>query len=116
MDVFPVNFTKPVRVDFFGDEIEDIRVFDPTSQRTLESITEVRISSIRQDESSEREGEVFRHVGGQYSGFFPNLKMQYMATRLLSMKLTIRQRQKQISLYLGSELMLPETFFSVQRN
>ena len=64
MDVFPVNFTKPVRVDFFGDEIEDIRVFDPTSQRTLESITEVQISSIRQDESSEREGEVFRHVGG----------------------------------------------------
>jgi len=32
LDVYPVSHDRPVRIDFFGDEIESIRPFDPTSQ------------------------------------------------------------------------------------
>ncbi|MDR0876077.1 MAG: transcription-repair coupling factor [Clostridiales Family XIII bacterium] len=32
IDVFPVNTDEPIRIDFFGDEIESIRTFDPLSQ------------------------------------------------------------------------------------
>ena len=34
VDVYPVNANGPVRIDFFGDEIETIRSFDPTTQRS----------------------------------------------------------------------------------
>lgn len=42
IDVYPVTATKPYRLDFFGDEIESIKEFDPVTQRsgaTVESIT-----------------------------------------------------------------------------
>jgi transcription-repair coupling factor (superfamily II helicase) len=34
IDVYPVTATEPYRLDFFGDEIEDIRAFDPVTQRS----------------------------------------------------------------------------------
>ena len=37
LDVFPGGFEEPVRLDFFGDELENIRSFDPMSQRSQES-------------------------------------------------------------------------------
>ncbi|MGD8624371.1 MAG: transcription-repair coupling factor, partial [Anaerolineae bacterium] len=34
VDVFPPNLLRPVRIELFGDEIDSLRVFDPTTQRT----------------------------------------------------------------------------------
>ena len=34
LDVFPAGGGEPLRIDFFGDEIEGIRAFDPLSQRS----------------------------------------------------------------------------------
>ncbi len=34
VDVFPLNAEDPLRVDFFGDEVESIRVFDAVTQRS----------------------------------------------------------------------------------
>jgi transcription-repair coupling factor (superfamily II helicase) len=34
VDVFPPGLDMPVRLDFFGDDLEGIRTFDPTSQRS----------------------------------------------------------------------------------
>jgi len=34
LDVFPAGEAAPVRVDFFGDEIESIKKFDPETQRS----------------------------------------------------------------------------------
>ena len=42
IDVYPVTASRPYRLDFFGDEIESIREFDPVTQRsgaTVESIS-----------------------------------------------------------------------------
>ena len=42
IDVYPVTASQPCRLDFFGDQIEDIRVLDPVTQRSggrLEQIT-----------------------------------------------------------------------------
>jgi len=36
LDMFPPGHDHPVRLDFFGDEIESIRTFDPVTQRSLE--------------------------------------------------------------------------------
>ncbi|MCC7206989.1 MAG: transcription-repair coupling factor [Anaerolineae bacterium] len=34
VDVFPISAAAPVRLEFFGDEIESLRAFDPASQRS----------------------------------------------------------------------------------
>ncbi len=38
VDVFSYAATHPVRIDFFGDEVESIRIFDTDSQRSLETV------------------------------------------------------------------------------
>ena len=35
VDVFPPSLALPIRVEFFGDEIDSMRSFDPTDQRTV---------------------------------------------------------------------------------
>lgn len=35
VDLFSYHNDKPFRVDFFGDEVESIRIFDPNTQRTI---------------------------------------------------------------------------------
>ena len=40
VDVFPPSAPLPVRIEFFGDEIDSLRAFDPTDQRTVGSLEE----------------------------------------------------------------------------
>lgn len=41
LDAFPAGADKPVRIDFFGDDVEGIRTFDPEDQRTIGDTPEV---------------------------------------------------------------------------
>ncbi len=43
VDVFPATGREPVRIEFFGDEIEAIRAFSPFTQRTLHGLDEAVI-------------------------------------------------------------------------
>ena len=38
LDIFPTGSRWPIRVDFFGDEIDSLRYFDPETQLTLQHI------------------------------------------------------------------------------
>jgi len=38
VDVFPTTGREPIRIDFFGDEIEAIRAFSPFTQRALRDV------------------------------------------------------------------------------
>jgi transcription-repair coupling factor (superfamily II helicase) len=38
IDIFPVSAELPVRLEWFGDEIERLREFDPATQRSLDAI------------------------------------------------------------------------------
>ena len=42
-DVFPMGAETPLRVDLFDDEIEVIREFDPDTQRSGDSLKQVRL-------------------------------------------------------------------------
>ncbi len=35
IDIFPPDFEKPLRIELFGDEIDRLRHFDPSTQRTI---------------------------------------------------------------------------------
>ncbi|HET7205180.1 MAG TPA: transcription-repair coupling factor [Terriglobales bacterium] len=41
LDVYSPEADRPVRIEFFGDEIESIRKFDPATQRSSNSVDEV---------------------------------------------------------------------------
>jgi len=43
VDVFPPGAEYPVRLDFFGDDIESIRRFEPHSQRSIDRLTRVTL-------------------------------------------------------------------------
>ena len=43
LDVFPPNQRYPCRVEFFDTEVDSLRLFDPTTQRSVETISEIRI-------------------------------------------------------------------------
>jgi transcription-repair coupling factor (superfamily II helicase) len=43
LDVFPAENARPLRIEFFGDEIESIRRFDVESQRSVVKIEEARV-------------------------------------------------------------------------
>jgi transcription-repair coupling factor (superfamily II helicase) len=43
LDLFPPGAEFPVRIDFFGDEIDAIRSFDPHSQRSYDRLREIRL-------------------------------------------------------------------------
>lgn len=43
LDLFPMGSHHPFRLDFFDDEIEDIRIFDPENQRSKDKINEINL-------------------------------------------------------------------------
>ncbi len=46
VDVFPPDAEDPVRIEFFGDEIESLRQFDAESQRTVEKHEHVDLAIV----------------------------------------------------------------------
>jgi len=48
MDIFPMGSNTPYRIDLFDDEIEQLRIFDPESQRTVDKVEEIRILPARE--------------------------------------------------------------------
>ncbi len=48
LDIWATAETQPVRLDFFGDEIETIRRFDPASQRTVEKLDSILVTPARE--------------------------------------------------------------------
>ncbi len=48
LDIWPPADSSPCRIEFFGDEIETLRCFDPASQRTISREQAVRIAPARE--------------------------------------------------------------------
>ena len=46
IDIFPPALDDPIRLDFFGDELESIRAFDVETQRTTEKLKAVHLAPV----------------------------------------------------------------------
>ena len=55
MDVFPYSFDRPYRIEFFGDEVDSIRMFNVETQTSESEINECRIPGI-QDSTTGKSG------------------------------------------------------------
>lgn len=60
IDLFPMGSDNPYRIDFFDDEIDTIRTFDPETQRTIDDIGEICLLPAHEFPTSEAAIEDFR--------------------------------------------------------
>ena len=44
IDVFPIDSDNPIRIEFFDDEIESIRSFDPETQKSISTLSDIEIN------------------------------------------------------------------------
>jgi transcription-repair coupling factor (superfamily II helicase) len=65
VDVFPSTGREPLRIEFFGDEIEQVRAFSPFTQRALHAVPEAVIypASERRRDLVDAGGELAEHLG-----------------------------------------------------
>jgi len=68
VDVYPVAAEWPVRIEYFGDEVDTLRTFDPSTQRTIAALEQVRIIPAR-----EALPELMPQVGRHLSAWFASL-------------------------------------------
>ncbi|MDP1809170.1 MAG: transcription-repair coupling factor [Actinomycetota bacterium] len=68
VDIFPSQASSPVRLDYFGDEIESIKTFDVASQRSTGSLTDIYIGSSREFRLDTKATERVMAAGGLLSG------------------------------------------------
>lgn len=59
LDVYPINSNKPVRIEWFDDEIDAVRSFDLDNQRSIQSFAKVKIVPLVIKEDSEYSASVF---------------------------------------------------------
>jgi transcription-repair coupling factor (superfamily II helicase) len=69
IDVFPPCSQLPVRIEFFGNQIEGMRGFDPESQRSTSPISSLIVTPAKEfipmaDSSEVVAGSVFDYLGG----------------------------------------------------
>lgn len=60
IDIWPPGLNTGIRVEYFGDQIEALRTFDPTTQRSIEHLSELTILPL-----SERSSALFERVAKQ---------------------------------------------------
>ena len=65
LDVYSPESDRPVRIEFFGDEIETIRKFDPETQRSQSGLDETQLLPLTETPVTER---LLAAVHGRLSG------------------------------------------------
>ncbi|MEX2236329.1 MAG: transcription-repair coupling factor [Dehalococcoidia bacterium] len=48
IDVYPAHLDDPVRIELFGDEVESLRSFDPSTQRSQQELTSFDLATARE--------------------------------------------------------------------
>ncbi|TWU32869.1 transcription-repair coupling factor [Novipirellula artificiosorum] len=70
LDVYSADQPNPLRLEWFGDEIESIRRFDLASQRSIESIREVEVTAIS-GEDTEEQTDAKQNAFGLLTDYLP---------------------------------------------
>ncbi len=75
VDLYPPGYNAPLRLDFFGDEIESIRQFDPLTQTTTDKIENFHLGPITEvlldDKSIAQFRSGYRELFGAMTGSDP---------------------------------------------
>ena len=87
LDIFPISAFDPYRIDFFGDEIDDIRTFDPISQKSIEKKDRIFIAPAEEHRDQNELGSFLEYLGDHTVILFDDLlaiEDRYIALKNLS--------------------------------
>lgn len=62
IDLFPVTSTEPYRIEFWGDEIDTIRVYDPASQKSVRHVESVQLGRAKEDSGETKLVPIFDYL------------------------------------------------------
>ena len=62
VDLFPMGSALPYRIDFFGNDIDSIRTFDPESQRSQDKLDQIQLLPAREFPMTEAAVQHFRQA------------------------------------------------------
>ncbi len=51
IDIFPPSFEKPIRIEFLGDQILSLRLFDPITQRSLKALDKCELPHLNESQN-----------------------------------------------------------------
>lgn len=70
LDIFPLSSTDPYRIEFFGNTIEEIRIFDPVGQKSIAKKESVFLSPAQESDLS---STLFDYLGQETIVIFDDL-------------------------------------------
>lgn len=76
IDLFAVSEPAPFRIEFWGDEIQHLRIFDPIGQRSVEAIESIEITAAQEFEllkGSEKLSHIIDYLGPETLIIFDEL-------------------------------------------
>lgn len=76
IDVFPVSTPDPYRIEFWGDDIESIRIYDPIGQKSIKPSPSIDITPAREKEllaNPEELKTIFHYLGDRTLVIFDDL-------------------------------------------
>jgi transcription-repair coupling factor (superfamily II helicase) len=63
LDIFPLSFDNPIRLEFWGNELESIRLFDHHNQRSIKEYDEIKfISKVYHEENTDNDSDIFSYI------------------------------------------------------
>ncbi len=60
IDIFPMGSEQPYRIDLFDDEIETLRSFDPETQRSIDTLEQIRLLPAKEFPFNEQSIRLFK--------------------------------------------------------
>jgi len=73
VDIFPTGFDNPLRVEFWGDEIESIREFDALSQRSIKEFDSIEfIAKLFHESNTEANTSIYDYISEETVLFVDN--------------------------------------------
>ena len=111
VDLYPPDREEPLRIEFFGDEIESIRAFDPETQKSSNRLQAVEVLPAREGLWSEQEleaavGELPKLIQEQ-AGRFRNRGDEKTAVQLEESFQAALEKMTGGRVFPGSERFLP---------
>ncbi len=109
IDIFPVDEERPVRLEFFGDEVESIRFFDENDQKTITELEEIVIYPSNEIHNIDKEATIADYFDEKIT-VFKDYNFIEIANKKLVEDVFNYQKNNDI------KEKLIEDFFSIKKN
>jgi transcription-repair coupling factor (superfamily II helicase) len=103
IDIFPLTEDAPYRIELWGDEVDSIRTFDVSSQRSIEQVEELIIypaAEIIPDEARLRAG--IRKLEDEEKQYYKALRDQFKTEEAARIHQIIQEFKDNLEAYQGS--------------